>query len=97
MTRSMAAYMSVEDSRARMHRTTREDRRLGDARLGDTRVLLDHELELHSRHLVDAPLHEQLVDTLELLLGILLRGSVTVTLRPLIWVFIDIAPSGRLV
>ena len=56
------------------HGTAREDRRLGDARLRDARVLLDHELELDPRHLVDLALLQELVDVLDLLLGVVLQG-----------------------
>ena len=56
------------------HRATREDRRLGDARLRDAGVLLDPELELHPRHLVDLALLQELVDVLDLLVGVVLHG-----------------------
>ena len=57
------------------HGTAGEHRRLGDARFGDARVLLNLELELHPRDLVDLALLQELVDMLDLLVGVVLQGG----------------------
>src|SRR5450756_276353 len=69
----MAAYMSVDASHARMP-GAREYRRFRYARLRDAVVLLDPELELYPRHLVDLALLQELVDVLDLLVGVILQG-----------------------
>ncbi len=56
------------------HRAAREHRRFRYARLRDAGVLLDPELELYPRHLVDLALLQELVDVLDLLVGVVLQG-----------------------
>jgi len=56
------------------HRSAREDRGLAHTGLGDTRVLLDLQLKLYARHLVDLAVLQELAHAKDLLLRVVPQG-----------------------